>query len=917
MVSRRTLAARAPNAPAPSNGFAEWHAREPDCVAAELETSASVGLDEAEAARRLSAYGPNELEAAPGVRWWRLLLEQFENILILILLVGAGLSAVLGHQTEAIVISVIVVFAALLGFLQEYRAERALEALREMAAPTATVVRGGRELDVPARELVLGDLVRLTAGDRVPADGRVCAAANLVVEESALTGESAPVEKSIAAVRRAALPIGDRTNMIYAGTTVSHGRGTVLVVATGSRTEFGAIARMLETIERRRTPLQQSLDRVGVVLARVALAVVVVIVSLGLLRGEPFLEMLVFGVAVAVAVVPEALPAVVTISLSLAAQRMAKRSALVRRLAAVETLGSVSMIGSDKTGTLTADQMTVRRIWVAGETLEVSGNGYEPAGEFLCNGEPVAASEPLRKLLRAAALASDARLVRTADGSTEIRGDPTEAALVVAAAKAGIERDELVAARPRVAEIAFTSERKQMTTMHETPGGCVAYSKGAPEVLLRSCSRWLSPAGEELLGEADREAVLEAAHHFAGEALRVLAVARRAEARPESAESEMTLLGLVGMIDPPRPEAKDAIGTCARAGIKPVMITGDHPLTARAIASELGLLGSGRVVTGADLDTMSDEELEREIESIEVYARVSPVHKLRVVEALQANGHSVAMTGDGVNDAPALKRADIGVAMGITGTDVTREAADMTLTDDNFASIVAAVEEGRGVFANIKKYLMYLLSANLGEIGLLTLTALLGKPLPLSAVQILYVNLATDGLPALALAVDPPERDLMHRPPRSRSASIFTRPVVGLIALGGIWSTAVTVSLFASTLASGEGLSEARTTVFATLILIELFKAFSFRSDRRSTLEGTFKNRWLNLAVAWEIALLTLVINVPFLEHAFGTTDLSPGRWALIVGAALTIVPVLELGKLLVRRSSADRAEAIRSFSPR
>jgi Ca2+-transporting ATPase len=913
----RTLPADAPNAPAPSNGLAEWHARGPDSVAAELETSTSVGLDEEEAARRLSVYGPNELEAPPEVSRWRLLLEQFENVLILILLLGAGLSAALGHETEAIVISVIVVFAALLGFLQEYRAERALAALRELAAPIATVVRGGRELDVPARELVPGDLVHLTVGDRVPADGRVSNAANLTVDEAALTGESVPVEKRTASLRGVVLPIADRSNMVYAGTAVSHGRGSALVVATGSRTEFGAIARMLETIERRRTPLQQSLDRVGVVLARVALAVVVVIVSLGLLRGEPFLEMLVFGVAVAVAVVPEALPAVVTISLSLAAQRMARRNALVRRLAAVETLGSVSMIGSDKTGTLTGDQMTVRRIWVAGEMLDVSGNGYAPVGEFLRNGEPVAASEPLRTLLRAAALASDAQLVRAASGSTEIRGDPTEAALVVAAAKAGIERDELMEAHPRVAEIAFTSERKQMTTLHKTPHGCVAYSKGAPEVLLRSCSSWLSPTGEALLGEADRDAVLEAAHHFAREALRVLAVARRAEARPESAEREMTLLGLVGMIDPPRPEAKYAIGTSIRAGIKPVMITGDHPLTARAIASELGLLKSGRVVTGADLDTMSDAELEREVESIEVYARVSPAHKLRVVEALQANGHSVAMTGDGVNDAPALKRADIGVAMGINGTDVTREAADMTLTDDNFASIVAAIEEGRGVFANIKKYLMYLLSANLGEIGLLTLTALLGKPLPLSAVQILYVNLATDGLPAIALAVDPPERDLMKRPPRSRSANIFTRPVVALIALGGIWSTLVTVSLFAWTFASGERLSEARTTVFATLILIELFKAFSFRSDRRSTLEGTFRNRWLNLAVAWEIALLALVINVPFLEHAFGTTDLSPGRWALIVGAALTIVPVLELGKLLVRRSSVDRAEAIRSFSPR
>jgi P-type Ca2+ transporter type 2C len=597
---------------------------------------------------------------------------------------------------------------------------------------------------------------------------------------------------------------------------------------------------------------------------------------------------------------------VVTISLSLAAQRMARRNALVRRLPAVETLGSVSVIGSDKTGTLTADQMTVRRIWVAGEVLEVSGSGYATEGEFLRDGMQVAGSEPLRKLLCAAALASDARLTRDDDGSAAIRGDPTEAALLVAAAKAGIDRGELVAAYPRVAEIAFTSERKRMTTLHEAPGGCVAYSKGAPEVLLRSCSYWLSPGGEEPLDRAGRETVLAVARQLASQALRVLAVARRTDASIDSAEERMTFLGLVGMIDPPRPEARTAISTCARAGIKPVMITGDHPLTASAIAAELGLLGTGRVVTGADLDAITDAELERDVESIDVYARVSPAHKLRVVEALQARGHSIAMTGDGINDAPALKRADIGVAMGITGTDVTREAADMTLTDDNFASIVAAVEEGRGVFANIKKYLMYLLSANLGEIGLLTVTAFLGKPLPLSAVQILYVNLATDGLPALALAVDPPERDLMHRPPRRHDVGIFTRPVVGLIALGGIWSTAVTVTLFTSLLASGSGLGEARTTVFATLILIELFKAFSFRSDRRSTFERPFRNRWLNLAVAWEIVLLTLVLNVPFLESAFGTTDLSLARWALVVGAALTIVPVLELGKLLVRRQAAE-----------
>jgi Ca2+-transporting ATPase len=902
-MSRTTAAPAGTDAPAAPVPPAEWHAGGLDELAAALRTSADAGLEPAEAARRLADEGPNEIEAAPRVSPWRLLLEQLRNVLILILLVGAGLSAALGHRTEAIVISVIVVFAALLGFVQEYRAERALEALRELAAPTATVVRGGRELEVPARELVAGDLVRLTPGAKVPADGRVCSAAGLAVEEAALTGESVPVEKTDAALPAGALPIGDRTNMVYAGTTVTHGRGSVLVVATGGRTEFGAIARMLETIEARRTPLQQSLDRVGVVLARVALAVVVVIVALGLLRGEPFLEMLVFGVAVAVAVVPEALPAVVTISLSLAAQRMVRRNALVRRLPAVETLGSVSVIGSDKTGTLTADQMTVRRVWAAGATVEVSGSGYRTEGGFSSGGAPVDPAGPLRELLRAAVLASDAYLVHGAGGEVEIHGDPTEAALVVAAAKAGVGRAELVAAEPRVAEIGFTSERKRMTTLHEGAAGRAAYSKGAPEVVVPACSRWLSAAGEQPLGEDEREAVARAARQLASEALRVLAVARRTDARPENAESGMTLLGLVGMIDPPRPEAKEAIGTCGRAGIKPVMITGDHPLTAQAIATELGLLAAGRVVTGAELDAMADGELEREVESIEVYARVSPAHKLRVVEALQARGHSVAMTGDGVNDAPALKRADIGVAMGITGTDVTREAADMTLTDDNFASIVAAVEEGRGVFANIKKYLMYLLSANLGEIGLLTLAAFLGKPLPLTAVQILYVNLATDGLPALALAVDPPERDLMRRPPRSRETGIFTRPVVGLILLGGIWSTAVTVGLFTWTLGSG-GLAEARTTVFATLILIELFKAFAFRSDRRSTLEGTFRNRWLDLAVAWEVALLALVINVPFLEDAFGTTDLSAARWALVVGAALTIVPVLEVGKLLVRRQT-------------
>ncbi len=888
-----------------------WHGIDLDDVAAWLGTSVESGLSDQEAARRLAQYGPNEIQAARSVALWRLLLEQFKNVMILILLTAVGLSAVLGHATEALVISVIVLFAALLGFAQEYRAERALEALRQMAAPTATVLRGDDETDVPARELVPGDVILLRAGDKAPADGRLSEVVNLQVEESALTGESLSVEKQTAALTGGELPVGDRTNMLFAGTTVTYGRGRAIVVATGMATEFGAIARMLETIERRKTPLQLSLDKVAMILARTAFAVVLVVVGLGLLRGQPFLEMLLFGTAVAVAVVPEALPAVITISLTLAAQRMVKRNALVRRLPAVETLGSVSVIGADKTGTLTKDQMTARNVYVAGQMLHVSGAGYEPDGVYSRDGSPVDPPVALIETLRAAVLASDAHIVRSeADEQWHVRGDPTEGALIVAAAKAGLHRPDLVAEFPRVSEIPFTSESKRMTTLHTTPDGMVAYAKGAPEVILDSCTRQLSVSGETALDTVDRDAVLATARQLATEALRVLAVARRPDATLENAEREMTFLGLVGMIDPPRPEAKEAVRTCEQAGIKTVMITGDHPLTAQAIARELGLLTSGRAVTGAELEAMGDAELDREIETIQVYSRVSPAHKLRVVTAWQAKGYSIAMTGDGVNDAPALKQADIGVAMGITGTDVTKEAAAMTLTDDNFSSIVAAVEEGRGVFGNIKKYLMYLLSANLGEIVLLVGASLVGNPLPLSAVQILYVNLATDGLPALALSVDPPERDLMRRPPRSSGASIFTRPVVALIAVGGTWSGLVTLSLFTLTLASGRSLAEAMTMTFATLVLIEFFKAYCYRSDRHSVLDRPFANKWLNLAVLWEVVLLVLVINVPFLRGAFGTTSLSSGGWAIVVGVAFTIVPVLELAKWVIRRGLRDEVKA-------
>jgi Ca2+-transporting ATPase len=621
------------------------------------------------------------------------------------------------------------------------------------------------------------------------------------------------------------------------------------------------------------------------------------------MRGQPFVEMFIFGVALAVAVVPEALPAVVTISLAIGVKRMVKRNALVRRLPAVETLGGTSVICSDKTGTLTKDEMTVRKLFVAGQIFEVSGSGYEPQGEFSQNSSTVQPSETSLMLLRAAALASDAHLTRDGNGGRwRIKGDPTEGAMIVAAAKAGLNKTELDAQYPRTGEIPFTSETRRMTTLHMAPDGVFACAKGAPETILESCNTLRAEIGDDKLTGAARAEILDVAQGMASEALRVLAVSYKQEATIEVAEREMTFLGLVGMIDPPRMEARAAVEQCEQAGIKAVMITGDHPLTACAVAQQLGLLKSGRVITGAELEITDDEEFKSAVEDIAVYARVSPADKLRVVTALQAKGHVVAMTGDGVNDAPALKKADIGIAMGITGTDVSKEAAAMTLTDDNFASIVAAVEEGRGIFSNIKKYLMYLLSSNIGEIGLMAGATLAGLPLPLSAVQILYVNLATDGLPALALAVDPPEKDLMQRPPRGHRTGVFTRPVVMLMLVGGLWSAIINLSLFVWALNSGRGIQEAMTMTFVSLVLIQFFKAYNFRSDRYSVLRRPFANKWLNIAIVWELFMLGLILYVPLLERAFGTFGLPLRDWLIIVGAALTISPILELAKWMERR---------------
>jgi Ca2+-transporting ATPase len=879
-----------------------WHTLSVKEIADQLNTSPQ-GLTSEEATRRLNTVGSNELLEAGRISPWTILFSQFKNVLVVILLIAVVLSAFMGHTVEAVAILVILLFAVGLGFVQEFRAEKAIEALKKMAAPNAVVIRDGQEQSVPTRELVPGDVIKLTAGDRIPADGRLIEAVNLRVEEAALTGESMAVDKHGDTLTEPALAVGDRKNMVYSGTAATYGRGMALVVTTGMKTEFGQVATLLQSVETGRTPLQVNLDRMGHSLAKGALAVVAVIVVLGIYHDQPVIEMIIFGIALAVAVVPEALPAVVTISLAIGVQRMVKRNALVRRLPAVETLGSTSVICSDKTGTLTKDEMTVRQLYVGDQRLDVSGAGYEPRGEFRQKGSAVEPGESVKRFLLAGTLASDAHIARDeSEGRWRVKGDPTEGALVVAAAKAGLQKADLDQRYPRTDEIPFTSESKRMTTLHTLPEGSVAFSKGAPEVILASCSRKLTAEGLVPLDEAGKALILEEAREMASGALRVLAVSGNPGENLQQAQREMIFYGLAGMIDPPRPEAHAAIQTCREAGVRVVMITGDHPVTASAVARELGILEKGNVVTGAELDGLTEADLDQRSRDITVYARVSPAHKLRLVTALQKNGEIVAMTGDGVNDAPALKKADIGIAMGITGTGVSKEAAAMMLTDDNFASIVAAIEEGRGIFDNIKKYLMYLLSANIGEIGLMICASAMGIPLPLTAVQILYVNLATDGLPALALAVDPVEKNLMQRAPRDARKGLFTRPVVFLMVLAGVWSAVINLGLFMWALESGRGLTEAMTMAFVSLVLIQFIKAYNFRSDRYTAFRKPFANKWLNLAILWELLLLPFILYWPLLQKPFGTFPLTPEDFLLIAIAAFTITPVIEWGKWAVRR---------------
>ncbi len=870
------------------------------------------GLSPEEAEKRLAEYGPNELRAAKKISPWLIFVSQFKNLMIIILLVAVALSAALGDWVEAVVIFIIVFFAAGLGFIQEYRAEKSLEALKKMAAPTATVFRGGKQIELPARDMVPGDVFLIQTGDRMPADGRLLEAVNLKAEEASLTGESVPVEKTAAPVPGEA-SIGDRRNLVFAGTAASYGRGRAVAVATGMATEFGKIATLLQEVKEEQTPLQINLERMGRYIAVGALALTAVLAILGVVRGNEPLEMLLWGVSLAVAAVPEALPAVVTISLSLGVQRMARRHALVRRLPAVETLGCTNYICSDKTGTLTQDQMTVRRILADLHQYGVKGTGYEPRGDFLRDGlvVDVNALPALQKLFVVGALCNDTRLVQE-NGAWDVKGDPTEGALIVLAAKAGISQEKLNQEMPRVHEIPFSSESKRMTTVHQTKDGKTAMAKGAAEVILDACSYIYLDGKEKKLTAEERKTVLSVAQNMADDALRVLGLAYKNvpdKASNTEIQNDMVFVGMVGMIDPPRVEVKAAIKECDQAGIKTVMITGDHKATAVAIARELGILKKGLALSGAEVDKLSQQEFEDKVEKIEVYARVSPEHKLRVIEALGKKGHVVAMTGDGVNDAPALKRADIGIAMGITGTDVTKEAANMVLTDDNFASIVAAVEEGRGIFANIKKYLIYLLSANLGEIFLMSTVILLGPLMgltagvvPLVAVQVLFVNLATDGLPAIALSVDPPEPDLMQRKPRPRKQSLFTPNVLGYLLTAGLWTTAVSLASFLWSMKTGHPVNEAQSLCFVTLIFVEFFNALNCRSLDHSIFQiGFFKNKWLLLSIIGQIPLVLAIVYWAPLQTAFKTHALTGQEWAIALGLSSTIFFSMELFKFIKR----------------
>ena len=918
----------------PSEASQIWHTLEGSAVVQALHTSPQDGLTPEEARARLRVHGPNELAEAPRPGLLHNLIAQFNSFLVIVLIAAAVISAVLGDWIEAAVILAIVLLNAVLGLIQEHRAEQAMAALRRLAAPEAHVVRGGHRQNVPARELVPGDIVLLEAGNYIPADMRLIETANLHVEEAALTGESVPVEKDAGVVLRQDITLGDRRNTAFMGTLVTYGRGRGVVVSTGMLTQIGLIATMLQSVQQEATPLQRRLDQLGRVLGWSALAICGAVFLVGFLRGIPPLEMFIIAVSLAVAAVPEGLPAVVTVTLALGMREMIARHALIRRLSSVETLGSTTVICSDKTGTLTQNQMTVTRAWVDGRTIDVGGAAHlREAGRDLDWRQ----LPGLGTALWVALLANDAVLEEAGanEGAPRLVGDPTEAALLLAAVRAGADQTKMGSAYPRIQEVPFDSGRKRMTTIHAVrdphPEDMSPFSdrgaqdhsliamKGAPDIVLGLCTqRQTSDDRVVPLLAADREAILLANNAMTQDALRVLAVAYRVQDEPvvevtaEEVERDLVFVGLFGMIDPPRAEVPAAVRVARRAGLRSVMITGDYPSTARAIAEQIGLIQPGHgVITGHDLDDMDDEALAAAVMRNDVYARVSPEHKTRIVEGLKANGEVVAMTGDGVNDAPALKRADIGVGMGITGTDVVKETADMVLTDDNYASIVAAVEQGRVIYSNIRKFVYYLLSCNVAELVTIFAAILVGLSSPLSAIQLLWLNLITDGAPALALGMEKGDPDIMLQQPRPPQEPIINRLMWTGIAVQTVAISGVTLAAFTLGLRMQSGLALAGTMAFITLSTSELLRAFTSRSERYSVFKiGVFSNRAMVIAVGVSLLLLLAVVYVPFLQVAFNTVPLGWDAWRLMLPLIFIPSIVAETMKWVLRLRAARRERA-------
>jgi Ca2+-transporting ATPase len=872
-----------------------------------LLTSRSSGLTETEAEARLLQYGPNELKGGKKTPPIFVFFRQFLSPLVYVLLVAAIISVIATHFIDAAVILGVLLLNAVIGFVQERRAERAMEALIQMAAPKAKVRRDGKIKLIPAREIVPGDILILETGDRVPADARLIEVSNLKVNEATLTGESMPVDKQTEAIGEA-VPLSERENLIYMGTIVTYGRATALVVRTGMSSEIGKIATAIQEVKPEKTPLQKSINKVSRYLVVLFIVACGLLVIVGVVRGLEWLDVFLLAVAAAVSAIPEGLPAVVTVVLAVGMRIMANRNAIIRKLVAVETLGSATIICSDKTGTLTLNEMTVRWLYVDGEWIEVTGEGYVPQGRFHRQGQMLnpGSEQALILHLRIGALCNDALLSRE-DECCSIFGDPTEGALLVAAAKAGMQKEKLESAFPRLNEIPFQSEKQYMATLHPQDGRRVVYVKGAVERLL-SLSKYLLKGGKVVpVEESDAQAIMQANNAMAREAMRVIATAYVdfppgfEGLKDEDIRGNLVFVGLTGMADPPREEAKDAVKLCKQAGIKVVMSTGDHKVTAESIAYQLDL-PAGEVITGAELREMTDEELSKRVEGVSVFARIDPLHKLRIVNALKSRGHIVAMTGDGVNDAPALKAADIGIAMGITGTDVAKEASDMILADDNFASVVAAVDEGRAIFNRLRNVLFFLLSTNIGELLALIMALFFIGKAPLLAVQIIWINLVTDTAVAIPLGLEPKTGDELKQPPRHPKVGLIFR---GLLLRVGFLAALMSIGvlLIFNWAQARVDIEEARTIVFCSIVAFEWFKAFNARSDEYTIFKlGVFRNRWLIIAISVAIALQIAVIYVPFLQTAFSTVPLSIDKWGIAILAGGTLFTIEETRKALFPR---------------